>query len=122
MIRPAVVLGAWGCLLAGLAGLLAAFPFDALAVALLGGAAASMLLLALLMLPTAPNRESSEAQAIPDLSLATALAGIALCCLVVGAEVGLWLVLIGGGLLMLALAGLIRERRAQRDARRKPPP
>ena len=68
----------------------------------------------------ADRRRPERAQApraIPDLSLSTALAGVALCSLAVGAEVGMWLVIIGGGLLALALGGLARERRAQRGER-----
>ncbi len=121
-MRPGVVVGAWGCLLAGLAGLLASFPLDVEAVALLGGAAASVLVAATVALLTGRDGTPRERRAIPDLSLATPLAAVALCSLVVGAEVGLWLILIGAGLLALALGGLIREGRAQRRAGREPPP
>lgn len=119
-MRPGAVVAVWGCLLAGLAILLATFPLDVEAVALLGGAAASMLLLALLVLVAERPPRSEDRRAIPDLSLATPLAGIALCSLVVGAEVGLWLILIGAGLLTLALGGLVREGRAQRRAGKEP--
>jgi hypothetical protein len=50
---------------------------------------------------------------VPDLSPPAALAGVALAGLVVGSELGTWLLLIAGGLLVLALAGLVREGRAR---------
>jgi hypothetical protein len=47
---------------------------------------------------------------------ATSLAGIAIVCAVLGLEFGPWLLYISAGLLLVALLGLARERRAARLA------
>jgi hypothetical protein len=59
----------------------------------------------------------SDERAVPDLSAATALLGFSLPTMLVGAYLGLYLVLIGGGLTVLALGGLVREALAGRRAR-----
>jgi hypothetical protein len=47
---------------------------------------------------------------------ATSLAGIAIVCAVLGLEFGPWLLYLSAGLLLVALFGLARERRAARLA------
>jgi hypothetical protein len=115
-VRPAaLVVGGWGLLLGVNAAVLAVWTSDPLPPALLGGAAVASGLLGLAML--ARGREAPRV--IPDLSLASALVGVALAAMVVGAEVGVWLVLVGAGMLLFGLAGLARERIAvRREARR----
>jgi hypothetical protein len=92
----------WAALLAAHTAVLLAFGGDTLEVALLGGAAAGAAVLAVLM----AFRRGREA---PDLSGPTALAAVAVVGLVLGAELGPWLLLISAGVLLLALAGLARE-------------
>lgn len=106
-----LVLLAWAVLLGINAAVLAAFGGDTLEVALLGGAAAGVALLAALVaVVRAPDPDAPRV--IRDLSPAAALAAVAVSGLVLGAELGTWLVLISAGLLVLALAALVREARA----------
>jgi hypothetical protein len=99
MIVPLV----WAGLLAVNAIVLIALGGDALEVLLLAGAAAGAAVLAALM------RLRGGRRAAPELSPPTVLAAVAVAGLVVGAELGPWLVLISAGALALALAGLLRE-------------
>jgi hypothetical protein len=103
---PPLVLLAWALLLAVHATVLVALGGDPLEVALLGGAAAGVAVLALVV---ALRRRDEAPRAMPDLSPPAALAAVAVAGLVVGSELGMWLLLISGGLLLLALAGLVRE-------------
>ena len=109
-----LVLLAWAVLLAIHTGVLIAFGGDELPVLLLGGAAAGAALLgAWIAVRRRRGRgERGERRAVPDLSPPAALAAVAVAAMVIGAELGTWLVLIGAGLLALALGGLIRELRA----------
>ena len=110
------VVMAWGGLLAALAAMLWIWsPGDEVAVAVLGGAAVATLVLGV-MLALVERRAPSEPRArlLPDLSPATALVAIALAAMLVGADAGLWLFLLGCGLLAFGLGGLVRERRAER--------
>jgi hypothetical protein len=103
---PPLVLLAWALLLAVHTAVLVALGGDTLEVALLGGAAAGVAVLALVV---ALRRRDEAPRAMPDLSPPAALAAVAVAGLVVGSELGMWLLLISGGLLVLALAGLVRE-------------
>ena len=93
----------WAALLAVHTTVLLALGGDTLEVLLLAGAAAGSAVLAALM---ALRRGAREA---PELSAPTALAAVAVAGLVVGAELGPWLLLISAGALLLALGGLARE-------------
>jgi hypothetical protein len=53
----------------------------------------------------------------PDLSLASGLVALAIAMLLLGALVGEWLLLIGGGALAAGLVWLARELRAERRVR-----
>ncbi len=92
----------WAALLAVNTTVLIALGGERLEVLLLAGAAAGSAALAALMV----LRRGREA---PDLSAPTALAAVAVTGLVLGAELGPWLLLISGGALLLALGGLARE-------------
>jgi hypothetical protein len=100
---------AWSLLLALHTGVLIALGGDGLEVLLLGGAAAGAALLAGVI---AVRRRAARGGAAPEVSPAAAMAAVAVAGLVLGAELGTWLVLISAGLLALALAGLARELRA----------
>lgn len=93
----------WAALLAVHTTLLLVLGGDTLEVLLLAGAAAGSAVLAALM----TLRRGREA---PELSGPTALAAVAVAGLVIGAELGPWLLLISSGALLLALGGLARER------------
>lgn len=75
---------------------------DTLEVLLLAGAAVGAAVLAALMV-------LRRGRGAPDLSPPTALAAVAVTGLVLGAELGPWLLLISAGALVLAFAGLVRE-------------
>ena len=101
-----LVLLAWALLLAVHTTVLAALGGDTLEIALLGGAAAGVAVLALIV---AVRRRTEGPRELGDVSLPTALAAVAVAGLVVGSELGRWLLLISGGLLIVALGGLVRE-------------
>jgi uncharacterized membrane protein len=101
-----LVLLAWALLLAVHTTVLVALGGDTLEVALLGGAAAGVAVLALVV---ALRRRDAGPRAVRDLSPPAALAAVAVAGLVVASELGMWLLLISGGLLVLALGGLVRE-------------
>jgi hypothetical protein len=114
----------WGLLLFLTATALFAFRgVDTESYALLFGAAGAVLAagLALAWLARRGRPETDEVGTVrlePDLSLASALLGVALFLLALSAVVGLWLALIAAGLLLAAAGGLLRERRAMRAERR----
>lgn len=57
-----------------------------------------------------PDRDAeARPRVVADLSLSSALIGIALAVMLWGSFIGEWLLLIGGGLLVLGLVGLMRE-------------
>jgi hypothetical protein len=57
---------------------------------------------------------------VADYSVSILALAYALPTMLVGAYLGLYLILIGGGVLLLGLGGLIREWRAERSAVRRP--
>jgi hypothetical protein len=113
--RAAVPFFAWAALLSVLASVLWVWTSDDLPPAVFTGAAGVVWLAGLVALfvprPTAGSR------AAPDLSLASAFVAFAVATLVLGALIGRWLVYVGAGLLLVGLAGVARELRAQRRAR-----
>jgi hypothetical protein len=104
-----LVLLAWAALVAVHTAVLVAFGGGLLSIALLGGSAAGAALLGLLL--AALRRRAGAPRPAPEPSGPAALAAVGLAGLVVGAELGLWLVLVSGGVLAIALAGLVREGR-----------
>jgi hypothetical protein len=105
-MRAALVLLVWAGLLAVHTTVLLALGGTTLEVLLLAGAAAGAAVLGVLM---ATRRRAAHDDA-PDVSPSTVLAAVAVAGLVVGAQMGEWLVLISAGMLALAFAGLVRER------------
>lgn len=123
-MRPAAVpLVAYACLLAVLAGVLWVWDDHTLPPVMLTAAAAAVAATAVGWLVWAgrPARRAGgrELRAVPDLSAATALLGFAIPTMLVGAYLGLYLVLIGGALIALAVGGLVREALAIRRATRR---
>ncbi len=85
--------------------------------ALQGGAAIVLLVLAgylALGYRGAPDAGDRTARVIPDSSVAAAWVAVSLATMALGAELGLWLVLIAGGMLLVGIGGLVRESRASR--------
>jgi hypothetical protein len=119
--RPAAApLAFWALLLGVLAGVQAGFGGAALPVLVQAGGAAAvgLIAVAVVLASRIERRRSSGLRAVPDLSMASALAAFSLAAMLSGAAVGSWLI-IGGGLgLAAAIGGLTRERRAERRARR----
>jgi hypothetical protein len=93
----------------------------ALPSALLTGGAVAIAVIALAVAvrdraeARAPAIEAAE-RPVPDYSVSILALAYALPTMLVGAYLGLYLVLIGGGVLLLGLGGLIREWRAERSA------
>jgi hypothetical protein len=81
---------------------------DLVDVLLLGGAGVSVACVTLIVL--ARGDREPEVEAVADLSLATVIAAIGLAGLLIGFELGTWLIAIGGGLLVAGLGTLWRER------------
>jgi hypothetical protein len=67
--------------------------------------------------PRARGQDPDTERLVTDVSLASALVGIALALMLLGLEFGPWLVLTGSGLLALGIAGVVRELRAERRVR-----
>lgn len=86
--------------------------------ALLGGAAAFILVLALGLAVTRRSVQVEGGGADPDGSPATVWLALSVGLTVLGAALGPWLAFIGGGMTIVGIAGVVRELRAQRQAAR----
>jgi len=87
--------------------------------ALLSGGALLFAVLALVVaLRGQGEAHADEAErTVPDLSFATVGVALGIINILVGLYLGLYLILIGAGILAFGLGGWIREARAQRRAR-----
>jgi heme A synthase len=65
----------------------------------------------------AEKPQAAETEPVPDLSFATVGVALGIINIVVGLYLGLYLILIGAGILAFGLGGWIREVRAERRAR-----
>lgn len=99
-----------GCQFASGATLLVWDPGRPLLYGLLLGAAAGTGVIALIAHPAAPDAPRE----ISDESVTTLIATAGALMILLGVAVGLWLVLIGAGVLAAGLAGVLRELRAGR--------
>jgi hypothetical protein len=107
----------WAVFLGVLTAATAPFGAGIYTWALLGGAALFTLAIGLLALgvngrgdATEPVGPTRSGLSYPAMMLGLGLAGVAL-----GTEVGPWLMLIGAGLCVIAIGGLVREVRADRQ-------
>ena len=111
----AVVPLAWAALLAVQTGLLFLFPTRLITHLLNAGMVVTMVLIGLALLPRPRGRDAAgTVRAVPEGSAATLLLAVGVSALVLGATLGPWMLLIGGGLALAGLGGLAREWRASR--------
>lgn len=120
-MRAAAVFLLWGALLGAIlvTGLIF-FGFSGPeAPALFGGSVAVMAILAaLIALRRWDAIDEEYLRSHPDISPPVAWLGVSFGLLAYSLEVGWWLSLIGAGMVVVGLAGLVRERRAERRALR----
>lgn len=111
---PAGPVFAWAAWLSVLATVQAVWrPDRYLPWALSAGAATAAWLLGLFLLLR--HRRIDWLRQIPDLSFSVVLIAVGVAAMLNGAAFGLWLVLLGGGLILLGLGGVVRELRAERQ-------
>lgn len=110
----AAILGAWWVVLL-------LWDTDALPTALLGAAVATCAVTGLGLWVRQARRAPRQRRADPDLSIGAVTLACGIAALVVGAELGPWLLLIGGGVVVLGAFGLAREWRTARHAERTLP-
>lgn len=112
-------LAAWGVFLAVLTAVgLIFFGTTVSTPALLGGAAAFALVLALGLAVTRKSLQEDGGGVDPDASPATVWLALSLALTALGAALGPWLVFIGGGMSVIGVAAVVRELRAQREVGR----
>jgi hypothetical protein len=104
-MRSGIVIAGWAGLLALWTAVQLLFSPSALTVALLGGAAAAVLVLALVA-----TRERRPRRT-PELSPATPLLALGVAALISGAELGTWCLLLGALITACGAAALVVEER-----------
>jgi uncharacterized membrane protein YfcA len=112
----------WGALMAVIGGAGAViFGFsDPEEPALFGSTVAAMMILGGVVWMRRWDRVDEEyLRAHPDVSPPIPWIGVSIGLLAYSLEVGWWLSLIAGGMIVAGLAGLVRERRAAREALRR---
>jgi hypothetical protein len=119
--RPGVAFLVWAVLLGLLAAVLwAVFEEQDLLSVLMPAFAVALTAAIALGGARAARRAAERAfepQPVPDTSWPPVLAALALALVLLGLEVGTFLVFVGGGLFLAAAGGLAREWRAERRAR-----
>lgn len=119
MIRPILGWGIGMCLFGVVAVTIFGSPGPQ-TPALLFGIGGFMVLLALVLAVTGlGGNVAAPTTSIPDISPPTVAVALGFVLMALAAAFGLWLVWIGGGVVVVGLAGVIREARAQRRARRR---
>lgn len=114
MNRAATPVLIWAAWLSTLAAVQAIWrPDRYLPWALSAGVATASWLFGLFLLVRRRRREGLRM--LPDLSFPVVLLALGVTAMLNGAAFGLWLVLIGGGMIAIGLAGLARELRAERE-------
>jgi hypothetical protein len=117
VVSPSAWVALWAAMLAVLTAVQFLFgDLDWLTPVLLGAAAAGTLLLAGWL---AVGRERDAPVVVPELSFSTTAVAAGVAGMVVGSELGLWLIYLGAGVTVLGIGGLVRERRAERRAARE---
>jgi hypothetical protein len=122
MRTSAVPLAIYALLIGITSAILWVWSSDTLAPALLSGAALACALTALVVavrgrrLDARGEAREAHDRPVPDLSFATVALALGIINIVVGLYLGLYLILIGAGILGFGIAGLIREAVAERRA------
>lgn len=107
----------WGVFLAVLTAVgLVFFSTDVPAPALLGGGAAFILVLAFGLAVTRKSVQVDGGGTDPEGSPATVWLALSVALTALGAALGPWLALIGGGMTAIGIGAVVRELRAQREA------
>jgi hypothetical protein len=131
MRRAAIVLLAWGAWLGALTAVQLAFAgvrphsvgLHPIEYWMLGGASGACLVTGLVLWRLdargGPRRTRGAPRLVFDDSVASATIACGLALALLGAGFGLWLILIGAGVIALGLGGLVREARARRRVRRR---
>jgi hypothetical protein len=110
----AIVPLVWAALLAVQTAIIFAFPARLITHLLNAGMVVAMLLLGAALLGGARGRDETGAmRSLPDGSAATVALAAGVTALVLGVELGSWLMLVGAGMVALGAGGLIRELRAE---------
>jgi len=119
--RPGIAFLVWAALLAVLATVLWAVFAQLDRLSVLMPAVAVGLTAAIALVGWRAARRAAAraflAQPDPDTSWSAVLAGISLVLVLMGLEVGTFMIFIGAGLFVAAAGGLVREWRAERRAR-----
>jgi hypothetical protein len=105
-MKPWSVIALWAALLALWTAVQLLFSPDAIMLALLGGAAVGVALLALIARRERPPRREAA-----DISPATVLTALGAATLVSGAELGTWCIALGALITACGLAALLAEAR-----------
>jgi hypothetical protein len=118
MRSGAPFIAGWAVWLGALALMLWIWTPALLPPALLSYAAAGWMAIALYLAVRGAPRESRRA--VLESSLATVLVAFGLAVTLTGLAFGLWLILIGGEIVLLGLGGLVAEELELRRRRRRP--
>jgi hypothetical protein len=112
-----VVLAGWGALIVLLAVAQLAFEPEAAEIALLGGSGLVVVgagLAALVAERRRRGRRAAPGEVLRWTSASSVALAIGICLIVLGWELGAWMIAIGAGVAALGLAGVIRETKAGR--------
>jgi hypothetical protein len=111
-VRLSVVIAVWGAANLALTVPMILRGDTGIAPIMLAAAGAAALVTGLAM--RAASEAPPEREALPDLSVPTAYAGIGTILVFAGLAAGAWLSVIGAGVLAAGVAGIIREEVARR--------
>jgi hypothetical protein len=120
--RWALPVAAWGAFLLALAAVALIFRPDGPTIALGFGSGAAAVAAGLTVLQSRwrPGEgRPGTVEDVPDLSVATVVAAFGAANVIIGFAIGTWLLAIAAGILVAGLAGVAREVRAERRARRR---
>jgi peptidoglycan/LPS O-acetylase OafA/YrhL len=67
--------------------------------------------------PRSREEDPDDVRLVTDVSFASALCGVAVALMVLSVQFGVWILEVGGGLMAVGVAGVVRELRAERRVR-----
>lgn len=121
MRHTALVMVVWACLLAINTSIMGIFGDRIDQYFLLGGASAATAFIALMLFlfgRRVPNEDPDGERPVTELSVPSMWTGLGIALLAASARLGVWLALVAGGIILTGLAGIARELRFERRARR----